>query len=74
MNTQYRYEIGIEDIEAYDNVSKFSEACMVAHALKDANREETIYIFDRMAHVGKTELWFVIGGDLIVQRIKKVQS
>lgn len=70
MTTQYRYEIGFEGLEAYDNVATFADARMLAHALKDANREETVYIFDRMAHIGKAELWNVDGGDLRVVRVK----
>lgn len=72
--TQYRYEIGIENLEAYDNVSNFADAGLTAFALAKKNPKETIYIYDRMARRGKAELWHVVGGDLRVVRVREVQS
>lgn len=74
MNTTYRYEVGIEDTSTVDNVSTFAEAGRLAHAVKDANQEATIYIFDRMAQIGKPELWHVVGGDLRVVRVRESQT
>lgn len=62
MTTSDRYEVGLEDTTSVDNVSTFAEARRLAHAVKKANREATIYIYDRMAHIGKAELWHVVGG------------
>ncbi len=65
-----RYEIGYQGHEAYDNASTFADARKLAHALAKRDPSETIYIYDRMAHKDKAELWYVIDGDLRVRRLK----
>lgn len=81
MTTSSRYEVGFEGVESVDHASTFAEArelaCLCeerarrqAHAVKKANREATVYIYDRMAHIGKAELWHVVGGDLRVVRVR----
>jgi hypothetical protein len=61
MTTYARYEVGIPG-EVTGFYSSFRNA--EKHAVEGG------YIFDRMAHIGKAQLWHVINGDLIVQSVR----
>ena len=63
MNTiRARYEVGIEDT-SLEHFRLWSDASMRASAIGG-------YVYDRMARVGKPQLWQVVNGDLIVQSVR----
>jgi hypothetical protein len=63
MNTiRARYEVGIEDT-SLEHFRLWSDASMRASAISG-------YVYDRMARVGKPQLWQVVNGDLIVQSVR----
>jgi len=61
MTTYARYEVGIPG-EITGFYSSFRRASN--HAIEGG------YIYDRMAHIGKAQLWHVINGDLRVQSVR----
>ena len=63
MNTiRARYEVGIEDT-SLEHFRLWSDASMHASAIGG-------YVYDRMARIGKPQLWQVVNGDLIVQSVR----
>jgi hypothetical protein len=63
MNTiRARYEVGIEDV-SLEHFRLWSDASTRAVAING-------YVFDRMALVGKAQLWQTVNGDLIVQSVR----
>jgi len=57
-----RYEVGIEG-ESQEHFRSWSDASTRAVAISG-------YVYDRMARVGKPQLWQAVNGDLIVQAVK----
>lgn len=73
MNTvNYRYEVGYEGLEACDNVSTIREACGLAVHVAKQDPKETVYVYDRMAHLGKPELWHLVDGKLKAVRVREL--
>jgi hypothetical protein len=63
MNTiRARYEVGIGDM-SLEHFRLWSDASTRAVAIGG-------YVYDRMARVGKPQLWQAINGDLIVQSVR----
>lgn len=63
MNTiRARYEVGIEDT-SLEHFRLWSDASVRAVAIDG-------YVYDRMARVGKPQLWQTVNGDLIVQSVR----
>lgn len=72
MNTiQYRYEVGYDALEAVGDVSARAEAIKLAEKITKEDPLEVTYIFDRMAHKGKPNLWHLVNGNLLVKGIAK---
>ncbi len=57
-----RYEVGVKD-ESQEHFRLWSDASVRAVAIGG-------YVYDRMARVGKAQLWQAVNGDLIVQAVK----
>lgn len=63
MNTiRARYEVGIENT-SLEHFRLWSDASTRAVAING-------YVYDRMARVGKAQLWQAFNGDLIVQLVR----
>jgi hypothetical protein len=63
MKTVYaRYEVGVEG-ESLEYFRLLSDASMLASSIGG-------YVYDRMARVGKPQLWQSINGDLIVKSVR----
>lgn len=63
MNTiRARYEVGIED-ESQEHFRLWNDASTRAVAIGG-------YVYDRMARIGKPQLWQAVNGDLIVRLVK----
>lgn len=62
MNTIHaRYEVGVEG-ESQEHFRLWCDASMRASAIGG-------YVYDRMARIGKPQLWQAVNGDLIVQAV-----
>lgn len=57
-----RYEVGVED-EVLDYYRKWHAASIRAKQVKG-------YVYDRMAHIGKPELWQVVDGILVIKAVR----
>ena len=74
MNIQDRFETGLQDVEQSESFSTFREAANHAERLAQREPDQIAYVYDRMAHEGKAELWHVIDGDLRVVHVREPQS
>ena len=57
-----RFEVGQEKYGQIENVPSFKEATRIAHNWLDnpkVKNKSGVFIFDRMAHKDKTQLWSV---------------
>ena len=77
MTTQARYEVGVEGLGsisgycrtrrgAFANALRLYDEAKEKHYLDDP----TAYVYDRMARIGKPELWYVVNGDMIVKSVR----
>jgi len=78
MTTQARYEVGVEGLGYISGFCRtrdvaFREAVRLnnlAHSSTYMLENPVAYVFDRMARIGKPELWHVVNGDLIVKSVR----
>lgn len=75
--TQARYEVGVEglgSISGYCRTRKiaFREALRLHEEAYTKFMVDlpVAYVIDRMAHIGKAELWHVVNGALIVKSVR----
>lgn len=74
--TEARYEVGIErwaSVSGFCRTQKsaFKNAILLYEkAIAEKIENPVAYVFDRMAHKGKAELWHVVNGDLIVKSVR----
>lgn len=71
---QARYEVGYnnagECIEFFPSQRQAFDKAYELDSFLEDHAAEVVYIFDRMAHVGKPQLWFVEDGNIYTKEAR----
>ena len=75
MNTTHaRFEVSLPGYGVIEHVQSKQEARLVAKSFCQRGGSEFVEVYDRMAHIGKAELWHVSGADWRAVRVRESQS